>query len=74
MFRGIPSRANPVLPPGGDQFLPHHVEDDLVGHEFAAVEILLNGQAQSGSPRYVIAQQFTGRNAGMSKCAAISAP
>ena len=28
---------------GGDQFLPHHVKDDLVGHEFAAVEIFLNG-------------------------------
>jgi hypothetical protein len=27
----------------GDQLLPHHVEYDLVGHEFATVEIRLDG-------------------------------
>jgi len=37
---------------------------DLVGHEFAAVEILLDGLAESGPPRDVIAQQFTGRDVG----------
>src|SRR5258708_37816964 len=47
---------------GGDHRLPHHVEHDLVGHEFTAIEILLNGQAQSGPPRHVIAQEFTGRD------------
>src|SRR5262249_59104849 len=46
------------------RILPHHVQDDLVGDEFAAVEIPLDGQAQAGPPRHVIAQQFTGRDAG----------
>ena len=58
----------------GDYRLPQHVEHDLVGHEFAAVEILLDGQAERGPPRHVIAQQFTGRDMGMPKWAAISAP
>jgi hypothetical protein len=48
--------------PCGDQRLPHHVEYDLVGHEFAAVEILLNGHAESALPRYMIAQQLPGRD------------
>jgi len=47
---------------GRDHRLPQHVEDDLVGNEFAAVQISLNGQAQTGPPRDVIAQQFTGRD------------
>jgi hypothetical protein len=45
MFRGIPSRTNP--PPAADQLLPHHVEHNLVGHEFAPVEIRLDGQAEA---------------------------
>src|SRR5204862_5273619 len=48
----------------GDHCLPHHVEYDLVGHEFAAVEVLLDGLAESGLPRYVIAQQLPGRDVG----------
>ena len=48
----------------GGHLLPHHVEYDLVGHELAAVKILLDGQAERGAPRHVIAQQFTGRDVG----------
>jgi hypothetical protein len=32
----------------GDHRLPHHVEDDLVGHEFTAVQIRLDGLAERG--------------------------
>ena len=46
----------------GDQFPPHHVEDHLIGNEFAAVQIRLDGLAERGPPRDVIAQQFTGRD------------
>src|SRR6266516_8171599 len=50
MFRGIPSRTNP--PPAADQLLPHHAEHNLAGHEFAPVEIRLDGQAErSAAPR-----------------------
>ena len=67
MFRGIPSRTNP--PPASlAAIAPHHVEDDLVGNEFAAVEIRLDGPAETGPPRDVIAQQLTSadvRNAEM---------
>jgi hypothetical protein len=45
-----------------DHRLPHHVEDNLVGHEFAAVQIRLDGLAERGPPRNVIAQQLTGRD------------
>ena len=34
-----------------DPHLPHHVEDDLVGHELAAVEILLNRTGQARAVR-----------------------
>ena len=47
-----------------DHCLPEHVQDDLVRHELAAVEIGLNGLAESRPPRYVVAQQFAGRNVG----------
>jgi hypothetical protein len=49
---------------GSDHRLPQHVEDDLVGNEFAAIEIRLNGQAETGPPRDVIAQQVTSRDVG----------
>jgi hypothetical protein len=45
MFRGIPSRTNP--PAAADQLLPHRVERNLAGHEFAPVEIRLDGQAEA---------------------------
>jgi hypothetical protein len=48
----------------GDQCRPQYVEYDLVGHEFSAVEMPLNGQADRGPPGHVIAQQFTGRDVG----------
>src|SRR5262249_23190055 len=35
-----------------------------IGNEFAAVQILLDGQTLAGPPRHVIAQQFTGRDVG----------
>ena len=41
---------------GRDHRLPQHAEHNLVGNEFAAVEIRLDGQAEIGPPRYVIAQ------------------
>jgi len=44
----------------GNHRLSQHVEDDLVGNEFAPVEILLNGNAEGSPPRHVIAEQFTG--------------
>jgi hypothetical protein len=47
---------------GGDHRVPRHVEHDLVGHQFAAVEIRLDGPAQGGLSRHVIAQQLTGRD------------
>jgi hypothetical protein len=40
----------------GDHRLSQHVEYDLVGHEFAPVEILLNGDAEGSPPRHVIAE------------------
>jgi hypothetical protein len=40
------------------------MSSDLAGHEFAAVEILLNGPAESGPPRHMIAQQVAGREVG----------
>ena len=46
----------------GDHRLRYHVQDDLVGHQFAAVQIRLDGLAERGPPRHVIAQQFTGRD------------
>jgi hypothetical protein len=50
--------------PGGDHRVPQHVEHDLVGHQFAAVEIRLNRPPHIGLPRHVIAQQFAGGDAG----------
>ena len=46
----------------GDHRLPHHIEDNLVGHELAAVQIRLDGLAERGPPRDVIAQQLAGRD------------
>jgi len=63
MFRGIPSRTYP--PPAafrGDHRLPHHVQDDLVGHEFATVQVRLDRLAERGPPRDVIAQQLARRD------------
>jgi hypothetical protein len=34
-------------PPAADQLLPHHAERNLAGHEFAPVEIRLDGQAEA---------------------------
>ena len=46
----------------GDDRLSHHVQDDLVGHEFAAIQVRLDGLAERGPPRDVIAQQLAGRD------------
>jgi hypothetical protein len=54
----------------GDHRLPQHVKYDLVGYEFAAVEIFLNGLAESGLPRDVITQQLTGRDVGYAEVCA----
>jgi hypothetical protein len=40
---GTHPHTSPALPPGGDKGLPHHVQHDLVGHQLAAVQILLDG-------------------------------
>ena len=34
-------------PAAADQLLPHHAEHNLAGHEFAPVEIHLDGQAEA---------------------------
>jgi hypothetical protein len=47
---------------GRDKRLPNHVEDNLVRHQLAAFETLLNGSTQLGLTRYVIAEQIAGRH------------
>ena len=46
----------------GDERLSHHVQDNLVEHEFAAVQVRLDGLAERDPPRDVIAQQLAGRD------------
>ena len=45
-----------------DHRLPQHPQYDLIGHEFAAIEVFLNGLAENGPSRHMIAQQFTRRD------------